>query len=192
VFFGARPGGSDLTTQGSPAEYSFCCAENVEATPWQPLHEELGFSNQTTVTVLRCEGPRNVMDSLSRNAEGILESVADTLTGIAANSSFLPAAQSVVFLSPDHAKIVADCGWTKHDTQMFLFERARLPKDLLLRRGVMPHWPAWFDELEEVPVALKPEDFLVVVAGGGGPHSAVAIPWGESIGATVCAADAEH
>jgi len=39
---GARPGEMDRATQGWPGKYSFCCAENEDASPWEPLHVERG------------------------------------------------------------------------------------------------------------------------------------------------------
>ena len=39
---GALPGEMDRATQGQPAKYTFCCAENEEANPWEPLHVERG------------------------------------------------------------------------------------------------------------------------------------------------------
>jgi hypothetical protein len=41
--FGIRPHEFDQACQGTPAKYSFCIAENEEASPWEPLHVERGF-----------------------------------------------------------------------------------------------------------------------------------------------------
>ncbi len=35
---GAIPGHTDKATMGQPGKYTFCCAENEAANPWQPLH----------------------------------------------------------------------------------------------------------------------------------------------------------
>ncbi|MCS7174084.1 MAG: hypothetical protein N0A24_12125, partial [Armatimonadetes bacterium] len=35
---GIRPHVFDQSTQGTPAKYSFCIAENEEESPWEPLH----------------------------------------------------------------------------------------------------------------------------------------------------------
>jgi hypothetical protein len=40
---GGIPGKLDRSTQGQPSKYSFCIAENEEASPWAPLHVERGF-----------------------------------------------------------------------------------------------------------------------------------------------------
>src|SRR5262249_61192951 len=48
---GALPGDIDRATQGQPGKYTFCCAENEEASPWETLHVARGFAPAcTTVT----------------------------------------------------------------------------------------------------------------------------------------------
>src|SRR5262249_28039316 len=60
---GARPGTVDRATLGHPGKYSYCLAENEEASPWEPLHVERGFrAEESCVTVLAAEGPHNVND----------------------------------------------------------------------------------------------------------------------------------
>ena len=50
---GALPGEMDKATQGQPAKYTMCCAENEAASPWPPLHVERGFAaDASTVTVV--------------------------------------------------------------------------------------------------------------------------------------------
>ena len=39
----AIPGTGDMATAGTPAKFTFCVAENEAASPWEPLHVELGF-----------------------------------------------------------------------------------------------------------------------------------------------------
>ena len=43
---GALPGEMDRATHGQPGKYSFCCAENEEASPWEPLHVERGHARE--------------------------------------------------------------------------------------------------------------------------------------------------
>src|SRR6185503_13685374 len=58
---GALPGEMDRATQGQPGKYSFCCAENEAASPWEPLHVERGFGRaDSTVTVVGAEGTMNM------------------------------------------------------------------------------------------------------------------------------------
>ena len=58
------PGRSSLATHASPAQYSYCFAERLEGHPWQPLHEEYADASTSTVTVLKCEAPHNVLSMI--------------------------------------------------------------------------------------------------------------------------------
>src|SRR5437764_18623 len=49
--FGLRPHELDQATQGNPAKYTACIAENEEESPWPPFHVEHGFqAPESTVT----------------------------------------------------------------------------------------------------------------------------------------------
>lgn len=184
VLLSARPGYSDQTVQGSPAEYSYCCAENLGASPWAGLHQELGFGDDTTVTVVKCEGPHLAVDHKSTSPEALLGTIASVLATLGGNNAYIPLAQSVVFLNPEHARLIADHRWSKRDAQAYLFEVAVNARKDLERRGTSPLWPDTFDG-DCIPIASHPSDILVVVAGGPGPNSQVAIPWGYSRGVTI-------
>ena len=55
---GARPGSTDRATQGHAGKFSYCVAENEEASPWESLSVERGFGRgESTVTVCGSEGP---------------------------------------------------------------------------------------------------------------------------------------
>src|SRR5439155_899490 len=59
---GAWPGRGDMATQGSPAKFSYCIAENEDASPWAPM------CDGDTVTVYGGEPPHNVNDHVSTSA----------------------------------------------------------------------------------------------------------------------------
>jgi hypothetical protein len=122
---GSLPGGANLIAQGSPAAYTYCCAENLADSPWPGLHADLGFADTTTVTVLRCEGPHNLTDQESTEPTALLDTFASTMTGWAANAAYVPHTETALLLNPEHAILLADAGWTKHDIQQYLFETAR-------------------------------------------------------------------
>src|SRR5688500_11847659 len=69
---GAWPGRYDMATQGSPAKYAYCIAENEAASPWGPM------ASGDTVTVYGGEPPHNVNDHVSTSASGILTGLCDT------------------------------------------------------------------------------------------------------------------
>jgi hypothetical protein len=182
---GSLPGGANLIAQGSPAAYTYCCAENLADSPWPGLHADLGFADTTTVTVLRCEGPHNLTDQESTEPTALLDTFASTMTGWAANAAYVPHTETALLLNPEHATLLADAGWTKHDIRQYLFETARNPRADLLGRGLAPHWPAWARELDRVPIVPGPDALLVAVVGGSGPASQFTPPWGYSRAVTV-------
>jgi hypothetical protein len=171
---GAWPGRYDMATQGSPAKFSYCIAENEAASPWGPL------SAGDTVTVYGGEAPHNVNDHVSTTASGILTTVCDTAVSLGSNVGwYFSQSQVLVALGPEHAKTIADDGLTRADVQRFVFEHARLPLGRLKLAGMwgMHDWPAWMNAVTDpealMPQVPSPDDVYVVVAGGSGKHSAV-------------------
>jgi hypothetical protein len=64
---GGRPGEVDRATHGNPGKLSFCFAEDEEGSPWEPLSVDLGAKRGvSTVTLFPGEGPRCIVDQLSR------------------------------------------------------------------------------------------------------------------------------
>ena len=113
----AIPGTGDMATQGTPAKFTFCVAENEAASPWEPLHVERGFpKDATTVTVIAAEGPHNINDHESLTAEGILTMMAGTMTITGSNNAYY-AGQPCVAFGPEHAQTVAGDGMSKADVK---------------------------------------------------------------------------
>src|SRR6185436_19570506 len=76
---GGQAGSMDRATQGQPAKYTFCCAENEDANPWEPLHVERGFARDAnTVTVVGALGTWS-MNMTAKKAEEVLAMIADTM-----------------------------------------------------------------------------------------------------------------
>ena len=76
---GGRAGSMDRATQGQPGKYTFCCAENEEANPWEPLHVERGFARgESTVTVVAPLGTWN-MNTHAKDADDLLRVIGDTM-----------------------------------------------------------------------------------------------------------------
>lgn len=178
---GARPGSEDRATQGHPGKYSYCVAENEEASPWEPLSVERGFARDvSTVTVCASEGPHNINDHGSATAEGILTTVAGTAATVGSNNIYL-GGEPLVMMGPEHAATVASSGWSKADFKRALWERAqvehsRFDPSNLERFAVV--YPAGFKDRPPqtlAPIARQWSDIMIVVAGGAGKHS-VLIP----------------
>jgi len=171
---GAWPGRYDMATQGSPAKFAYCIAENEAASPWGPL------CDGDVVTVYGGEGPHNVNDHVSTTAAGILANVADTAVSLGSNVGwYFSQAQLMVVLGPEHARTIAGDGLERADVQRFVYENARQPLSLMRLGGMygMQDWPAWMNATSDpdarLPRVPSPEDIFVVVAGGSGKHSSV-------------------
>ena len=64
---GAVPGPGDASTQGGPAKYTYCVAENLAATPWESYALSRGVDAQSAVTVHCGEAPHNFHDMESEH-----------------------------------------------------------------------------------------------------------------------------
>lgn len=179
---GAIPGLGDMSTFGAPQKYTYCAAENEDASPWEPLHLERGFAREaSTVTVVGAEGPHNVNDHESHTAEGICTTIAGTLATTGNNDLYYDA-EPVILFGPEHAKTVAAQGWSKADVRRFIYQQAqialgRFSKENIERRlRIAPLFEGRYAEAGYealVPMVRRPEAFMIVVIGGAGKHSAV-------------------
>jgi hypothetical protein len=133
----------------------------------------------TSVTVLKCVGPHNVLDYRSTTAEGILRGVAEAAVALGRNNTSFPA-ELLVLLNPEHAWTMHADGWSKQDVQRFLCEQPRVSRRVLEERGIVPMRSSGIAHDEQVPVVSRPDDVLLLVAGTHGPHSMVGMSWGYS------------
>jgi hypothetical protein len=174
----AIPGTGDMATAGTPAKFTFCVAENEAASPWEPLHVELGFPKEaTTVTVVAGEGPHNINDHESLTPEGILTMCAGTMATTGSNNAYY-AGQPVLAFGPEHAATAASGGMKKRDVKKWLYDHATIPLSAFSREGIERRFrrklaEQFADAPLDAPVHMfaKPEDLIVIVTGGAGKHS---------------------
>jgi hypothetical protein len=177
---GAIPALGDMSTFGAPSKYSYLAGENEQASPWEPLHVERGLPRDASaVTVIGAECPHNVNDHESITAEGILTTIAGTLIAVGANDVYYHA-QPLIVMGPEHAKTVADGGFSKAGAKRFLYEHANLPMGRFSKENIERRLRVtWKERLgaadldAPVPMVQRPEDLLIAVIGGAGKHSAV-------------------
>jgi hypothetical protein len=174
----AIPGTGDMATAGTPAKFTFCVAENEKASPWEPLHVELGYRREaSTVTVVAAEGPHNVNDHESLTPEGILTMIAGTMAITGSNNPYY-AGQPVLAFGPEHAATVASGGMTKAQVKQWLYDHATIPLSKFSEEGIERRFRRKIAEKFanaplDTPVHMwwKPEDLIVIVTGGAGKHS---------------------
>ena len=174
----AIPGTGDMATAGTPAKFTFCVAENEDASPWEPLHVELGLPKEaTTVTAIAAEGPHNVNDHESNTPEGILTMIAGTMANTGSNNAYYDG-QPVMAFGPEHAQTVASGGMKKADVKQWLWECATIPLSKFSKEGIERRFRRKLaDKFANAPLDTpvhmwgKPEDLVIIVTGGAGKHS---------------------
>lgn len=110
---GSRPGGVDRAALGSPGKLSFCFPEDEEKSPWESLSVERGFSpDDSTVTLFAGHGPIEIVDQKSRNPESLARTFALQLRMVG-HPKLAGMADAIVVVSPEHARIFREAGWSK-------------------------------------------------------------------------------
>ncbi len=174
-----RPGFLDRATLGTPGKYSFCFAENEEQHPWEPFHVERGFRpEQSTVTVYASNSLCPVYNQLAATPEPLLACFADALCNLG-SPNLRGYNQSLIVFAGEHADTLVQSGWTKADVRRYLLANARRTIADLKRAGRRPGEIEAEDEVAWKHAFEKPEDILIVCAGGrAGSWSACLPGWG--------------
>jgi hypothetical protein len=173
---GSRPGTLDRGTLGHPGRLSYVIAENEAESPWTPLHVERGFRpEQSTVTVVAAEGPRQFYTQLSSTAEGVLTTLADDMR---ISGTAIGQPHYVLVLAGEHMRTIAESGWGKKEIRQFVWERTHNSHAHLKRTQRMSGEVQPGDEDRMRPLVASPDDILVVAAGGrAGAFSAYIPGW---------------
>ncbi len=179
---GAIPGEVDMATLGQPAKYSCCFAENVAESPWSALHVERGFAPDTSVvTVVGIAGTVEVNDSDSQEAAGLAQTFAQSMliAGVSGGAGLLGGGEPLCILPPEWAAMFHRDGMSKAQAKKAIWDQALLPVDKLAPAVRKHRMGAATDPAATViRVAEKPDDLMIVVAGGVGRKAAYAPSWG--------------
>ena len=182
---GARPGDvsgeGDASTQGQPAKYSYCVAENQAASPWESYPRSLGIDAASAVTVHCGENPHNFHDMESDRPERILDKGASAMATLGVNNAPISQGEFFIGLCPEHAATAATAGWARDDVALYLYQRARRPMRDYRRNFIGLAWAPWMHALDDdelVPTTGSPDNIKVFVTGGAGKHSCVIPSWG--------------
>ncbi len=126
---------------------------------------------------MAAEAPHNVNDHRSTSAEDLLNTLIHTASVAGSNNSHVPG-ELLLIMGPEHARTVADDGWTKEDTKKYIHENALVPLKLGDRGG---------RKLDEkwvkngmVKITRSADDVVLVVAGGPGRHTMISHGFGTS------------
>lgn len=173
---GALPGEMDRATHGQPGKYSFCCAENEDRHPWQPLHVERGFAaTDSTVTVVGAEGTMN-MNTHAKTADELARVIAGTMVHPPSNE-YVHGGEPWFILGSEHAEIFRREGWDKARVKRELWERSKMAVRHLSVNEIERARASRSAELGPLtedtllPISPRPENIQLIVAGGPGTHS---------------------
>lgn len=174
---GSIPGEVSKSCFGQPGRISLCFGEWEERSPWEPFHVRRGFDRDQSVLTATCAtGTQDIADVFSDTGADLLGVLAHGIDWIGNNKVLVPQDKGdmLLLLCPDFADKIARDGYSVADVQQALFDGTRTPIERW-PRGV---WP----KLEErgyvegdgtVPLAARPDQFLVAVAGGPSGHHAL-------------------
>jgi hypothetical protein len=175
---GGRPGEVDRATHGSPGKYTFCFAEDEARSPWEPLAVERGVApGRSAVTLFAGAGSQPVADQLSRTSESLASSLAACLRWVAHRKAAL-AWDALLVVSPEHARVFAQSGWSKRRLLDELSDRLRSPGSEMVRgaSGIAEGMP---ESMREAEIPKFREGGLLIVHAGGsaGLFSTVIAGW---------------
>lgn len=177
---GGRPGELDRATLGTPGKYSFCFAE-AEDSEWEPLSLQRGFTREaSTVTLFAGEGVQGIVDQKSRTPDSLARSFALSLRAVD-HHKLAMAGDALLVVSPEHARVFIEAGWSKARLLQELERLLLLPGDEMVTGagGIA----------EGLPLAMagtlvpkfRRGGLLIVRAGGtAGLFSAVIAGWAAS------------
>jgi hypothetical protein len=143
---GARKAIEDMGVIGNPGKYSLVIGEDEEASPWEPLSVERGFSKEdNTVTVFF---PNTFIQTVpsGTDAKGILDALANMGT----------TSMSSVILIPSWAKVLSKAGYTKQKVKEYIATRRAPGEDV-------PGFPNATSAR-----TMDTDNLMILVAGGPG------------------------
>jgi hypothetical protein len=173
---GSVPGAVSKSVFGQPGRVSLCFGEWEERSPWTPFHVRRGFAaDDSTVTAVCATGTQDIADIFAETGEELVWVLAHSIDWIGNNKVLVRQDQGdmLLLLCPDFAHKIARDGLDVPAVQQMLLEWTRTP----IERWHRSHWPKLeklgYVEGNVVPLAARPEQFLLAVAGGESGHHAL-------------------
>ena len=176
---GGRPGDVDRATLGQPGKVSACFAEREDDSPWESLAtERAGIPpDRSAVTLFAGGGVQGIADQASRTPESLARTFAACLR-VVMHPKLVIGADAMLVVSPEHARVFRDAGWSKARLRAELDELLALPGSELVRGagGIAEGIP---ERLAGATLPkFRPGGLLIVHAGGtAGLFSAVIGGW---------------
>src|SRR5882672_8258210 len=188
---GALPGVGTMAIFGAMRYTNAVFAEDEDNLPpgWQThATQRHGFEPGTnSVSVVFASGVTNVLrrgakkETPEEDALNGMWRMADFMRApnLSVLSGWEKGTPGIMMIAPIVAKRMAEIGWTQQSIREFLWENSKIPMEHMRRAGA----PAYIEidsnpvtrasiDLDPWPVCQKPDNIVLVVAGGGHPtHS---------------------
>jgi thiol-disulfide isomerase/thioredoxin len=177
---GGRPQGVDRAALGNPGKYTFCFAEDDDPA-WTDLAEDAGHARGTsTVTLFAADGVQGIVDQRSREPESLARSFAAALR-VVCHPKLVMGADAFLVVSPEHARVFHDAGWSKEALIARLRELLTLDGAELVQGagGIAEGIPGHLAD-KRLPKFRDGGLRLVRAGGSAGMFSAVIAGWGAS------------
>lgn len=172
---GARPGGTERSTLGSPMKFTMCFAEAEERSTWEPLHVERGFDQNDSVVTLfaMTSGPVLIVDQTSVKSEQLARSMAKSLQSVHHPKAYM-GSDTLLVVCPEHLDTLERDGHlTKTELRSIMQDELKVPLSQLAQDdhsgvGIPPATLANMDDTRKQGMVTKfpsDEDIHIVVAG---------------------------
>jgi hypothetical protein len=172
---GGTAGIGSMSIYGGASRYTnIVFAEDETGSPWEPLNVERGFpKGSNVVTALPVAGGINLHGVRTTTEETALKTLTSISAYIRHSGNWVDSTYDVpgiLLLARNAAGPLGDLGWTKQKVKRFLWDHSKVPLSDLGNY--------WHKEREErfrtlgykitdpLPITNKPENFMIVVAGG--------------------------
>jgi hypothetical protein len=172
------PGVHGATCQGHLGKVADAITENIEQSPWPPIHVEMGYrAADNVVTVMSVEPMQMVDDHSALSAQGVLANFGAQMATSGNRPMFGPAQHMLIF-GPAHANKVAQGGFDRKLIRRFIYEVYRIPVNQFPPES-RERWSRWKKMLygtntvenATIPVVEDIDDIMIMVHGGAGPNS---------------------
>lgn len=177
----AVPGSGSMALFGGPLKYANAVfAEDEEGLPqgWQPLSVERGFARESNViTIHAVASSTNISSIHASTKETVLETlhyftrIMGSDYGNIFRNYYENNAPGILIIPRGIAQGMVAAGWTKETIKAFLWENSKFPWSVMTSDSeVFRHYDArvkqYVSEGEPWPIAVKPDNLMIAVAGG--------------------------
>jgi hypothetical protein len=176
---GGRPGEVDRAAHGNPGKIGFCFAENDVESPYGTIAVERGIEpGVDALTLFPGEGPRCVVDQLSREPDSLARSLAACLQTLH-HPKLVLGFDAILVMGPEHARVFADAEWGRAEILAGIGSHLNRTGAELVRGadGMAEGLPEAFADAPALPKFRDGGLLLAYAGGGAGLFSAIIGGW---------------